>query len=62
MRPNAFDLLHCKVQEAIWQMRWGELRPVQVEAIHAILEGQGHLVIAAPTAGGKTEAAFLPII
>jgi ATP-dependent Lhr-like helicase len=43
-------------------MRWGELRPVQVEAIHAILEGQGHLVIAAPTAGGKTEAAFLPII
>lgn len=62
MRPDAFELLHRKVKESIWQMGWGELRPVQVEAIHSILGGEEDLIIAAPTAGGKTEAAFLPII
>ena len=43
-------------------MKWTELRPIQVEAIHAILGGTGHLIISAMTAGGKTEAAFLPVL
>jgi len=43
-------------------MKWTELRPIQVEAIHAILSGTGHLILSAMTAGGKTEAAFLPIL
>lgn len=43
-------------------MKWAELRPIQVEAIHAILGGKGHLIVSAMTAGGKTEAAFLPIL
>jgi ATP-dependent Lhr-like helicase len=43
-------------------MRWTQLRPIQVEAIHAILGGAGHVIVSANTAGGKTEAAFLPIL
>lgn len=62
MSSSAFALLHRGVQKAIWEMGWGELRPIQVAAIHSILEGDHHLIISAQTAGGKTEAAFLPII
>jgi ATP-dependent Lhr-like helicase len=62
MSGNAFDLLHRGVQEAIWKMAWGELRPIQAEAIRRIFGDRNHLIISAQTAGGKTEAAFLPII
>src|SRR2546423_14905167 len=58
----AFGLLHPAVQEQLYQMRWRQLRPIQVEAIHRILESNTHLVLAARTASGKTEAAFLPIL
>lgn len=43
-------------------MEWGSLRPIQVDAIHYLLDGRGDCIISAPTAGGKTEAAFLPIL
>ena len=43
-------------------MRWTELRPIQVEAIQELLQGDRHVLISAQTAGGKTEAAFLPIL
>lgn len=62
MSDQAFSLLHSGVQEAIWKMGWKEFKPIQVHAIHEICETENHLVICAPTAGGKTEAAFLPII
>ena len=58
----AFASLHPKIQEAIWGQRWGELRPLQVETIRAVLDTEDHLVLAAATASGKTEAAFLPIL
>ena len=45
---------------------WRELRPIQREAIEAILVGDGaqdrDLVLSASTASGKTEAAFLPLL
>lgn len=41
---------------------WSELRPVQSEAIEALLGGNDDAIIAAATAGGKTEAAFLPLV
>ncbi len=41
-------------------MGWRELRPFQEAVIPGILAGQ-HTLVLAPTAGGKTEAAFLPI-
>ena len=61
-RPRtAFDRLHATLQEALYRMRWTKLRPIQVDAIHEILDGGKDLIIAARTAAGKTEAAFLPI-
>ena len=62
MTTNAFGLLHPGVKRAIWSMEWTELKWIQVEAIKAILQENKHLLICAQTAGGKTEAAFLPII
>lgn len=40
---------------------WRSLRPVQEQSISAILDG-ANCVILAPTAGGKTEAAFFPLL
>lgn len=62
MSAAAFGRLHAKVQEAVWQQKWDELRPLQVDAINALLDSQDHVILAAATASGKTEAAFLPIL
>jgi ATP-dependent helicase Lhr and Lhr-like helicase len=43
-------------------MRWTRLRQIQVESIHEVFDGDGDLIIAAKTAAGKTEAAFLPVL
>ena len=59
--PRAFDRLHPMLQEALYRMRWTKLRSIQVDAIHWVFDGNGDLIIAARTAAGKTEAAFLPI-
>jgi len=57
-----FDRLHPALQHHIVNsLGWGELRPVQALSITAYLEG-ANLVILAPTAGGKTEAAFFPVL
>jgi ATP-dependent Lhr-like helicase len=40
---------------------WRELRPFQEAVIPSILAGK-HLIILAPTAGGKTEASFFPVL
>lgn len=58
---SAFDLLHTKVQRWIWNEGWEELKDIQEEAIRRILESTADVIISAPTASGKTEAAFLPI-
>lgn len=42
-------------------LRWSELRLVQELSIAAVREGKNSLILA-PTAGGKTEAAFFPIL
>jgi ATP-dependent Lhr-like helicase len=60
--PKAFDRLHPSLQEALYRMRWTKLRQIQVDAIHEVFDGTGDLIIAAKTAAGKTEAAFLPIL
>jgi ATP-dependent Lhr-like helicase len=60
--PKAFGRLHSSLQEALYRMHWLKLRPIQVNAIHEIFDGEGDLIIAARTAAGKTEAAFLPIL
>ena len=59
---TAFDSLHEKIRRWIWQQGWEGLRDVQERAIPILLAGERDLVIMAATAGGKTEAAFLPIV
>jgi len=58
----AFSRLHPKIQEAVWNQQWGELRPLQVGAIQRVFDTEDHLILAAATASGKTEAAFLPLL
>lgn len=57
----AFGRLHERVRRWIWERKWSELRDVQEQTIHAVLDSESDLIVAAATAGGKTEAAFLPI-
>ena len=58
---SGFEELHPVVQHHIVNsLGWKSLRPFQDEVIPEILSGK-HMVIIAPTAGGKTEAAFFPI-
>ena len=59
---NSFSLLHPDIQRWIYQQKWNELRPAQVEAIKLIRKTKNNLIISAPTASGKTEAAFLPLL
>jgi ATP-dependent Lhr-like helicase len=59
---SAFFLLDERIQKWIWQSGWTELRDAQEQAIAPILAGNKDVVIAAATAAGKTEAAFLPIL
>ena len=58
----SFGRLHEGVRRWIWRQEWEELRDIQERAIPVLLEGRRDLVIAAATASGKTEAAFLPIV
>jgi ATP-dependent Lhr-like helicase len=58
---DTFHLLHPAVQRWVYEQGWTELRDAQEKAAAPILEGSLDVIIAAATASGKTEAAFLPI-
>lgn len=58
----AFDLLHPGLQHhVVNSLGWRELRQFQEKVIPVVLRGD-HVVVIAPTAGGKTEAAVLPVL
>ncbi|QLE55398.1 DEAD/DEAH box helicase [Nostoc sp. TCL26-01] len=59
---NTFNKLAPFIQEYIYHHQWTELRPVQTAACQVIFDSDAHLLIAAATAAGKTEAAFLPVL
>ena len=61
-KSSAFDLLAEPVRRWIWLKGWTALRDIQERAIPHLLSGDDDLIVAAATAGGKTEAAFLPLI
>jgi len=59
---DAFDRLSPALQyQVVNSLGWTGLRPVQEQATRAILDGR-NCVVLAPTAGGKTEAAFFPLL
>ena len=59
---NAYELLSEPIRRQIWEWGWESLTSIQERAIPAILQGSSHVILAAGTASGKTEAAFLPIL
>lgn len=61
MPVPAFDLLHPALQHHIVNsLGWRSLRPLQESSIEPVLAGS-HVLLVAPTAGGKTEAAAFPL-
>jgi ATP-dependent Lhr-like helicase len=59
---EAFARLHPAVQHHIVNsLGWRSLRRLQEQAIDPVLDGR-HALLGAPTAGGKTEAAVLPLL
>ena len=59
---SSFELLHESVQKWVWNQGWTSLRDIQENSIPVVLSGDSDVIISASTAGGKTEAAFLPIL
>ncbi|TAN16879.1 MAG: DEAD/DEAH box helicase [Rhizobiaceae bacterium] len=63
VRPSSgFALLAEPVQRWIWEKGWTALRDIQERAIPILIGSDDDVIISAATAGGKTEAAFLPLI
>lgn len=57
-----FEKLHPALQyHVVNSLGWSSLRPTQLQAIDPILSGV-HCLLLAPTAGGKTEAAIIPVL
>lgn len=56
------ERLHRGVVHWLFDRGWGELRPIQLAALEAFQDCEDDLILTARTAGGKTEAAFLPVI
>lgn len=61
-RTESFGLLHEDIQRWVWNQEWDTLRPIQEQAIPLVVDGTSDVILSAPTASGKTEAAFLPIL
>ncbi len=59
---SSFERLHPDVQQWVWAQGWTALRDAQEWAISALVDADRDVIIAASTAAGKTEAAFLPIL
>jgi ATP-dependent Lhr-like helicase len=59
---DPFEQLHPAVQyHVVNSLGWTTLRPTQLEAIEPVHAGR-HCLLLAPTAGGKTEAAIIPVL
>jgi ATP-dependent Lhr-like helicase len=57
-----FDRLHPALQHhVVNSLGWRDLRPSQLAVIEPALAGK-HLLVLAPTAGGKTEGALFPVL
>ncbi|WP_083652070.1 DEAD/DEAH box helicase [Pseudomonas sp. PA27(2017)] len=59
---SSFEKLHPDVQQWVWSQGWTSLRDAQEWAVPALVDADRDVIIAASTASGKTEAAFLPIL
>jgi ATP-dependent Lhr-like helicase len=62
IQNNPLSLLHPQIRAFVQRQGWDRLRPIQEQSVPVILQTDRDVIISAPTSGGKTEAAFLPII
>ncbi len=62
MINNVFDRLAPFIQDYIYRNNWNELRPIQVATCDVFFNTKKNILLAATTASGKTEAAFLPVL
>jgi ATP-dependent Lhr-like helicase len=60
--PDPYSRLAPFIREYIYGEKWSALRTIQEAAIGEVFDGKGHILIAAGTASGKTEAAFFPLL
>ena len=58
---DIFELLHPRMQRWVHAQGWQDLREAQRLAAGPVMAGRD-VVVAAPTAAGKTEAVFLPMM
>jgi len=59
---TSFYRLDERIQRYIWAEGWESLRDAQEAAIPLIINADRDVIVAAATATGKTEAAFLPAL
>ncbi|QJT36967.1 DEAD/DEAH box helicase [Aeromonas media] len=59
---SGFNQLEYRIQRWIWAEGWTSLRDAQEWAVPVLVDADQDVIIAAATAAGKTEAAFLPIL
>ena len=59
---DVFSRFSPFIQEYIYRNGWTELRQIQTDAARVIFESDDDLLLTTPTASGKTEAAFFPVI
>lgn len=59
---QGFGRLAEPVQRWVWGKKWKRFHEIQERAIQTLLDSNCDVIIAAATAKGKTEAAFLPLI
>ena len=59
---DTFERFAPFVRDFIYRNGWSELRDIQTESAKVIFDSRDNLLLTTPTASGKTEAAFFPII
>ena len=59
---SSFHVLDERIQRFIWAEGWESLRDAQEQAIPLLINADRDVIVAAATAAGKTEAAFLPAL
>lgn len=59
---EAYSLLSRPMREFVYKNKWPSLTKIQKASIESFLKSEDNLILIAPTAAGKTEAAFLPAI